>query len=107
MNLWSNPQLYHAAPNRPQISAISLANWFGLPVPAAPLSRHSQLPPTYYRLTTQLPDIDAVLRRQIHLVAFLDAKRLVEPRLILHGAVGAELARRMRVGLEQHDLLLL
>src|SRR5471030_957832 len=54
---------------------------------------------------TGLPDDDTLLRRQIHPVAGLDAEGLVPARLVDHGAVGAELARRMRVGLDQHDLL--
>src|SRR6185312_9976947 len=50
-----------------------------------------------------LPDDDALLRRAIHLVAFLHAKRLEESRLIDQRAVTARLRRRVRIGLGQLD----
>src|SRR5450830_410319 len=55
--------------------------------------------------TVALPDDDAVFRGNIHLVARFYVKRFVETRLIDHGAIGAILARRVRVGLDLHDLL--
>src|SRR4051812_19850556 len=51
-----------------------------------------------------LPDDHACLRRQEHLVAFLDTERVVKSWLIFERAVGAELAGRMRIGLDLHDL---
>jgi murein tripeptide amidase MpaA len=41
----------------------------------------------------------ALLRRQIHLVAFLDPDGLIEALLVRQGAVGAELARCRRFSL--------
>ena len=56
-------------------------------------------------LHDRLPDDHALGRRAVHLVAFLHAEGLVEARLVDHRAVGAELARRVRVGFHLHDLL--
>src|SRR5882724_8308541 len=47
-----------------------------------------------------LPDADAPPRREIHLVAFLDAESGVETLLIDHGRGTAHGGRRVRIGLD-------
>src|SRR5271163_2590335 len=50
-----------------------------------------------------LPDNHPLARRQIHLVALLDAVCRVEPRLVRQGAEHAEFGHRMRIGLDELD----
>src|SRR5574343_753666 len=54
----------------------------------------------------RVPDSHPLFRRNIHLVTGLHAESFIEARLIDQRAIGTELARRMGIGLDQHDLLL-
>src|SRR5438045_4101376 len=53
----------------------------------------------------ELPQGDALIRRQIHSVAFLDPESFVESWLVAQRRQAAHLLRRMRIDLDQADRL--
>src|SRR6185312_10560376 len=55
----------------------------------------------------RLPDRDALVGRDVHLVARLHAERVVERGLVHRRSVGAEAPGRVRVDLEEPDRFLL
>src|SRR5260370_37358088 len=66
---------------------------------------NSTVPVFITRPRPYLPNIHAPLRRQVHLVAFLDAECGVEPLLIDHRRGTAHRRRRMRIGLDALNAL--